>query len=108
MKFPLLTVLLLVIYLTLIFQPLFASGDTIHFDSEGNVVDKIHYEIIVSEWEKALRLKLRYGYSWESTVWRDPIKLRKKRILQWQILRSLYNPDSLPENIIPTKIDTQS
>lgn len=100
----------LVLFLTpicfaIICQASSAFGDTIHFDSDGSIVDKIHYEIIISEWEKALRLKLRNGYGSESTVWRDPIKLRKMRTLQWRIMRSLYNPDSLPEDIerFPTK-----
>ena len=86
-----------IIILTLIFGAPVAFGDTVHFDSNGNIVDKIHYEILVAEREKMVRVKLRNGYSSESAIWRDPIKLRKKRILQWKILRSLHTPDSLPE-----------
>ncbi|MEN8245593.1 MAG: hypothetical protein ABFS43_11905 [Thermodesulfobacteriota bacterium] len=97
-------IILAIICFTLIYQAPFSFGDTVHFDSKGTVIDKIHYEIIVSEREKVLRLKLKNGYGSEST-WRDPIKLRQKRIYQWRILRSLYDPDSLPEIIenLPTK-----
>ena len=86
----------------------FELSDTIHFDSDGNIIDKIHYEIIVSEREKVLRLKLRNGYNSGANIWRDPIKLRKKRIFQWRSLRSLYSPDSLPMNIktSPPKTNT--
>ena len=49
--------------------------------------------------EKTLSMKLRNGYSVKSNVWKDPIKLRKKRIEQWRIMRSHYSPDSLPKKI---------
>ena len=88
-----------IICIVLIYQVPFAVSDTVHFDSDGLVIDKIHYEIIVWEREKALRTKLRNGYNSEFNVWKDPIKLRKKRIFQWRIMRSLYDPDSLPEKI---------
>ena len=91
--------LFFIVTITLIFGAPIAFGDTVHFDSKGNIVDKIHYEILVAEREKIIRVKLRNGYSSEYDIWRDPIKLRKKRILQWKILRSLYDPDSLPEKL---------
>lgn len=87
----------------LVFQVPFALGDTKHFDPDGNIVDKIHYEILVAEREKIIEVMLRDGYSSESATWRDPIKLRKKRIFQWQIMRSLYNRESLPEKLKTTK-----
>ena len=90
---------LFIIVITLILGAPIAFGDTVHFDSNGNIVDKIHYEILVAEREKIISVQLRYGYSSEYAIWRDPIKLRKKRILQWKVLRSLYNPDSLPEKL---------
>lgn len=99
LKSKLLIQFLATICFALICQAPFALSDTIHFDSDGNIIDKIHYEIIVSEREKVLRLKLRNGYNSEANIWRDPIKLRKKRIFQWRIMRSLYTPDSLPMNI---------
>ena len=88
-----------ILILTLIFEAPIAFGDTVHFDSKGNIVDKIHYEILVGEREKIIRVKLRNGYNSESAIWKDPIKLRKKRILQWNVLRSIYNLDSLPEKL---------
>jgi len=88
-----------IICIVLIYQVPFAFSDTVHFDSDGLVIDKIHYEIIVWEREKALRTILRNGYNSEFNVWKDPIKLRNKRIYQWRIMRSFYDPDSLPEKI---------
>ena len=99
MKFKIIAFLFITIFIVLSYLPAFALNDTVHFDSDGNIIDKIHYLIIVSEWEKALKLKLRNGYSSEFNVWKDPIKLRKKRIFQWRIMRLLYNPDSLPKKI---------
>ena len=99
LKSKLLIQFLATICFAFICQAPFALSDTIHFDSDGNIIDKIHYEIIVSEREKVLRLKLRKGYNSEDSIWRDPIKLRKKRLFQWRIMRFLYTPDSLPRNI---------
>lgn len=87
------------IILTLIFGAPVAFGDTVHFDSNGNIVDKIHYEILVAEREKIIRVMLKNGYGSDSNVWRDPIKLRQKRIFQWQVMRSSYNLDSLPKKL---------
>jgi len=97
LKSNLLILFFATIYVAIISQAPSAFGDTIHFDSDGTVIDKIHYEIIVSEREKVLRLNLRNGYNSEANIWRDPIKLRKKRIFQWRIMRSLYIPKSLPK-----------
>ena len=91
--------ILTIICIALIYQVPFVFGDTVHFDSDGLVIDKIHYEIIVWEREKALRAILKNGYNSEFNVWKDPIKLRKKRIFQWRIMKSVYDPDSLPEKI---------
>ena len=99
MKNNLIFLLLTIISFALIYQVPFALGDTVYFDSDGFVIDKIHYEIIVSEREKALRSTLRNGYNSELNVWKDPIKLRNKRILQWRTMRFLYDPNSLPEKI---------
>ena len=90
---------LTIICIALIYQVPFVFNDTVHFNSDGLVIDKIHYEIIVWERGKVLRATLRNGYNSEFNAWKDPIKLRKKRILQWRIMRSLYDPDSLPEKI---------
>ncbi len=83
----------------LFYQPTFVSGDTIRFDSDGNVIEKTQYELIVSALEETLSMKLSDGYDLQSGVLKDPIKLRKKRIEQWRIMRSNYHPDSLPKNI---------
>ena len=99
MKFKIIAFLFIIIFIVLSYLPAFALNDTIYFDSDGNIIDKIHYLIIISEREKALSVKLRNGYNSEFNVWKDPIKLRKKRIFQWRIMRSLYDPDSLPEKI---------
>ena len=64
-----------IICIVLIYQVPFAFSDTVHFDSDGLVIDKIHYEIIVWEREKALRTTLRNGYNSGFNVWKDPIKL---------------------------------
>ena len=90
---------LAIIFLNIVFGASLAVSDIVHFDPNGNIVDKIHYEILVAEREKIIRVKLRNGYGLDSNGWRDPIRLRKKRILQWKILRSLYNLDSLPEKL---------
>jgi len=44
-------------------------------------------------------MELRNGYNENSNAWIDPIKLRKRRIEQWRIMRSHYSLDSLPIKI---------
>ena len=99
MKNTLLINFLVIIFSALLYQPTFVFGDTIHIDSEGNTIDKTKYELIVSEREKNLGIKLRNGYNVKPDAWKDPIKLRKIRIEQWRIMRSHYSPDSLPAKI---------
>ena len=99
MKKTLLIPVFLILYFTLCYQSAFAFNDTIHFDSDGSVIDKVHYVIIASEREKAITELLKNGYAIQSVVWKDPIRLRKKRLKQWQELRQRYNPDSLPKII---------
>lgn len=55
--------ILTIIFIALIYQVPFVFSDTVHFDSDGLVIDKIHYEIIVWEREKVLRATLRNGYN---------------------------------------------
>jgi hypothetical protein len=88
-----------ILFFALFYQPTFVFGDTIFFDFDGNVIDKAQYEVIASDREKTLSMKLRNGYNVKSNVWKDPIKLRKKRIEQWRIMRSHYSLDSLPIKI---------
>ena len=99
MKNTLLINFFTILFFALIYQPAFVFGDTIFFDIDGNVVDEAQYEQTASDRENNLRMKLRNGYNVKSNEWKDPIKLRKKRIEQWKIMRSHYNPDSLPIKI---------
>ena len=99
MKNTLLINFLVILFSALLYQPTFVFGDTIHIDSEGNTIDKAKYELIASEREKNLGIKLRNGYNVKSNAWKDPIKLRKIRIEQWKNMRAMYNSDSLPSTI---------
>ena len=99
MKNTLLINFLVIFFSALLYLPTFVFGDTIHIDSEGNTIDKAKYELIASEREKNLGIKLRNGYNVKSNAWKDPIKLRKIRIEQWKNMRAMYNPDSLPSAI---------
>ncbi len=88
-----------ILYFTVFYSPAFVFSETIIFDSDGSIIDKVQYEIVASDREKSLSMQLINGYDVKSHAWKDPIKLRKKRIEQWKIMRSLYNPDSLPAKI---------
>ena len=99
MKNTLLINFFAILFFALFYQPTFVFGVTFFFEFDGNVINKAQYEVIASDREKKLRMKLRNGYNENSNVWIDPIKLRKKRIEQWRIMRSHYSPDSLPIKI---------
>ena len=99
MKNTLLINFLVIFFTALLYLPTFVFGDTIHIDSEGNTIDKAKYELIASEREKNLGIKLRNGYNVKPNAWKDPIKLRKIRIEQWKNMRAMYDPDSLPSTI---------
>ena len=99
MKNTLLINFLAILFFALFYQPTFAFGVTIFFDFDGNVITKAQYQAVASDREKKLSMKLRNGYYENSNVWIDPIKLRKKRIEQWRIMRSHFSPDSLPIKI---------
>lgn len=88
-----------ILFFALLYQPALVFGDTIFFDPDGKIIDKAQYELNASDREKILSIKLRDGYDNKSDVWKDPIKLRKTRIEQWRIMRSHYNPESLPAKI---------
>jgi len=81
------------------FLPTILLGNTIYFDSKGNVVEKSQHEQIAAEREYSLNMELRAGYPAEPADWKDPIKLRQHRIEQWKNMRSMYNPGSLPSKI---------
>jgi hypothetical protein len=99
MKNTLLINFFAILFFALFYQPTFVFGGTIFFDFDGNVITKAQYQVIESDREKNLSMKLRNGYNVKFNVWKDPIKLRKKRIEQWRIMRSHYSPDSLPIKI---------
>jgi len=95
---------IVILFSVLLYQPTFVFGDTIHIDAKGSTIDKATYERIALEREKTLSIKLRNGYNATSNAWKDPIKLRKIRIEQWQNMRAMYNPDSLPSIIEPKAV----
>ena len=99
MKNTLLINFFTILFFALIYQPAFVFGDTIFFGFDGKVVDKVQYEQTALDRDKNLSMKLSNGYNVKSNDLKDPIKLRKKRIEQWKIMRSHYNPDSLPIKI---------
>jgi hypothetical protein len=99
MKNTLSIIFFAILFFALFYQPTFVFGVTLFFEFDGNVINKAQYEAIASDREKKLSMKLRNGYDEDSNVWIDPIKLRKKRIEQWRIMRSHYSPDSLPIKI---------
>ena len=99
MKNTLLINFFAILFFALFYQPTSVFGATFFFDFDGNVINKAQYEMNASDREKNLSMKLRNGYIVKSNVWIDPIKLRKKRIEQWRIMRSHYSPDSLPIKI---------
>lgn len=88
-----------ILFVALFYQPAVVCGDTIFFDFDGNVVDKAQYEQNTSDRENNLSLILKYGYDMPSNASKDPVKLRKKRIEQWRVMRSDYHPESLPSKI---------
>jgi hypothetical protein len=99
MKNTLLINFFAILFFALFYQPTFVVGVTIYFDFDGNVITKAQYQAAAADREKNLSMKLKNGYNVKSNVRKDPIKLRKKRIEQWRIMRSHYSPDSLPIKI---------
>jgi hypothetical protein len=97
MKNTLIIIFFAISLFALFYKPTFVFGATFFFDFDGNVINKVQYEVIASNREKEISMKLRNGYNENSNAWKDPIKLRKKRIEQWRIMRSHYSLDSLPE-----------
>lgn len=90
--------LLLILMLLLSIPSANAEDDTVHFNFDGTVIDKINYEIIVYEREKALAELLENGYDIRHDAWKDPIKLRKKRIKQWKDFRQHQALNSIPQH----------
>ena len=99
MKNTLLTIFFVISLFALFYKPTFVFGATFFFDLDGNAINKVQYEVMSSNREKEISMKLRNGYNENSNAWIDPIKLRKRRIEQWRIMRSHYSLDSPPIKI---------
>ncbi|MCG6912120.1 MAG: hypothetical protein LJE94_18665 [Deltaproteobacteria bacterium] len=99
MKKALLIVFLVILYAALCHQPSSVFSETLRFNADGTPVDQEQYEQTAKTWEKHLSAALADGYHAGFTQWKDPIKIRHKRIEQWEKMRSHYNPDSLPNKI---------
>ena len=87
-----------ILLFAVLFQPAAVLADASYFDAAGNAVDAAAYEKMASDGQKALSAQLKNGYD-AGGVWKDPIRLRQKRIEQWKMMRSSYNPESLPFKI---------
>ena len=99
MKNTLLIIFFAISLVGLFYKPTLVFGASFFFDFDGNVINKVQYELIASNREKEISIKLKNGYDENFNAWKDPIKLRKKRIEQWRIMRSHYSLDSLPVKI---------
>jgi len=88
--------------IVLFYQPVFLRADTICFDSVDNVIAKDRYEKIAFNRDKMLKNKWSDGYGTMPKNLKDPIKLREERIEKWRIMRSCYDPESLPSKIEKT------
>ena len=85
--------------LVILVQPTLVFSEADNFNTDGLEIDEDQYEILASERDKNVGMELENGYNKGAGVWKDPIKLRKKRIEQWKQMRSQYNPESLPHKI---------
>ena len=99
MKFSGLIFLSAFLLLVILFQPTLVFSQADNFNADGLEIDKTQYEILASERDKNIGMALENGYGSDTSAWKDPIKLRKKRIEQWKQMRSQYNPKSLPHKI---------
>jgi len=99
MKISAILFFLIFLLLAVLHQPEIVFSDTYNFNADGLAIDKVQYEILASERGKNIGMALENGYDADTSVWKDPIKLRKKRIEQWKQMRSHYNPESLPHKI---------
>jgi len=99
MKISALIFFFVFLLLTVLHQPAIVFSDTENFNADGLAIDKVQYEILASERNKHIGMALENGYDADTSTWKDPIKLRKKRIEQWKQMRSQYNPESLPHKI---------
>ena len=81
------------------FLPTALFSATVYYDYNGNVIEKKIFKRTAVDRDNAIESKLKFGYSSENKDWKDPIKLRKRRIEQWKDMRSSYSPESLPSKI---------
>ena len=103
MKKTLAIIFMAVIHLSVWHQPAPAIGETLHFDADGLAVNEKQYDKDTAAREKATSMELTDGYNAGFAQWKDPIKIRKKRIAQWEEMRLQYDPDSLPHKIADPK-----
>ena len=99
MKFSAFMFFAIFLLLAMVHHPAVVFSETDNFNADGLAIDKVQYEILASEREKNIDMELEHGYNEAAVIWKDPIKLRKKRIEQWKQMRSRYNPESLPYKI---------
>ena len=85
--------------LAVVYQPAPVFSEDNNFNADGLVVDKAQYEALAAEREKSVGVTLENGYTADVGAWKDPIKLRKKRMEQWEQMRAQYPPESLPHKI---------
>ncbi len=99
MKISALVTFSIFLLLTVLYQPAPVFSEANNFDDDGLSIDKVQYEILISERDRNINMELEDGYKKDTGIWKDPIKLRKKRIEQWKQMRAQYNPESLPHKI---------
>ena len=99
MKISALITFSIFLLLTVLCQPALVFSEANNFNDDGLSIDKVQYEILISERHKNINMELEDGYKEDAGIWKDPIKLRKKRIEQWKQMRVQYNPESLPHKI---------
>lgn len=90
---------IMIIILVSTFLPTASFSATVYYDLNGNAIEDYRYEQTVLDRDKAIKSELKSGYASDVEGWKDPIKLRKRRIIQWKDMRPHYSPDSLPSKI---------
>ena len=99
MKISALVTFSIFLLLTVLYQPAPVFSEANNFDGDGLSIDKVQYEILILGRDQNINMELEDGYKEDAGIWKDPIKLRQKRIEQWKQMRAQYNPESLPHKI---------
>ena len=99
MKIGKLGFIVMIIILVSTFLPTALFSATVYYDVNGNVIENIKFKRTAVDRDNAIKSELKSGYTSEIKGWKDPIKLRKRRIEQWKDMRSSYSPESLPSQI---------